>query len=80
MDSPKLPLKKVVQESRPEVNYSHLTRLNNILSEAQEILENLGTTVGMTGTAQGSSSPKPPKRSSTKSLRQRLKAIRGRTR
>jgi|6_EtaG_2_1085325.scaffolds.fasta_scaffold08625_6 hypothetical protein len=79
------PVNKVPQESEPEINYEPLLRLNSILSEAQDILENLGTTAGSIGIAtlgkKGGTVPKKePKvsRNDPKDLRKRLKALRGR--
>jgi len=72
-------VEETVQKSEPEINYEPLLRLNSILSEAQEILENLGTTTGGIGVATlGKKKGSVPKNDPS-NLRKQLKALRRRT-
>jgi hypothetical protein len=74
------------QSSEDSVDYSKMvSRLSVLITEAKEILENLGTTVGSIGVALGKSGGEVPKREpkiskkDPKNLRKRLKAIRKRS-
>ena len=79
------PVDKTHQETEPEVNYKSLLRLTSILSEAQEILETLGTGSGSIGVATlgktgGTVPRKDPKvsKNDPKDLRKKLTALRRR--